>query len=61
MIDVILRIGTFWAYLGSSAVVEARSELWQYWIPAQQHMPTNCSNDVQLVVQHMDHVLAAGK
>ena len=53
--------GTFWAYLASSGVVEAISNFWQYFAQVQDGMPTNCSKDVSLVIDHMDSVLATGK
>jgi len=50
----------FWAYLASSAVVEAVWDYWQYFVPVQQGMPTNCSRDVSLVVEYMDGVFTHG-
>ena len=41
--------GTFWAYLASSAPVEAISNYWAYFLPVQEGMPKNCSKDVNLV------------
>jgi hypothetical protein len=52
--------GTFWAYLASSAVVEAISDLWTYFDPVQQGMPKNCSSDVSKVIDYMDNVLLHG-
>jgi hypothetical protein len=49
-----------WAYLASSAVVEAVWDYWQYFVPVQQGMPKNCSADVSLVVDYMDNVLTHG-
>jgi hypothetical protein len=52
--------GTFWAYLASSAVVEAVSDLWTYFVPVQEGMPKNCSSDVSKVIDYMDNVLVHG-
>ena len=52
--------GTFWAYQASSAVVEAISNYWEYFVPVQEGMPKNCSKDVSLVIDHMDNVLMHG-
>ena len=52
--------GTIWAYLASSAVVQAQSNFWEYFLPVQEGMPANCSKDVNLVISHMDSVLASG-
>lgn len=53
--------GTFWAYLASSAVVEAIEDFWQYWEPVRLGMPSNCSSDVSAVIDFMDYVLVNGK
>lgn len=52
--------GTFWAYLASSAPVEAISDYWAYFAPVQQGMPANCSKDVSLVIDYMDNLLTTG-
>ncbi|KAK6439522.1 hypothetical protein LTR95_004273 [Oleoguttula sp. CCFEE 5521] len=52
--------GTFWAYYASSAVVEAISDFWRYFVPVQQGMPANCSADVSKVIDYMDNVLETG-
>ncbi|KAK0647330.1 putative extracellular serine carboxypeptidase [Lasiodiplodia hormozganensis] len=52
--------GTFWAYHASSAVVEAVSDFWQYFVPVQAGMPANCSADVSLVIDNIDDVLING-
>lgn len=52
--------GTFWAYHASSAPAEAVYDYWQYFYPVQQGMPSNCSKDVTLVVEHVDDVLSTG-
>jgi hypothetical protein len=33
---------------------------WQYFVPIQQGMPKNCSKDVNLVIEYMDHVFTHG-
>ncbi|QSZ37115.1 hypothetical protein DSL72_009208 [Monilinia vaccinii-corymbosi] len=52
--------GTFWAYHSSSAPVQAIDDFWQYFYPVQEGMPKNCSKDVSLVIDYMDHVLTHG-
>ena len=52
--------GTFWAYLASSAPVQALYDYWGYFTPVMEGMPANCSADVQAVVRHVDEVLTAG-
>ncbi|KAK5714306.1 hypothetical protein LTR17_017237 [Elasticomyces elasticus] len=52
--------GTFWAYWASSAVVEAISDFWSYFLPVELGMPKNCSSDVHLVIDYMDGVLNSG-
>ncbi|EGP89515.1 serine carboxypeptidase [Zymoseptoria tritici IPO323] len=52
--------GTYWAYHASSAPVQAISDYWSYFLPVQQGMPKNCSQDVSLVIDHMDNILING-
>ena len=52
--------GTFWAYLASSAPVEAINDYWGYFTPVMEGMPANCSADVQAVISHVDQVLTNG-
>ncbi|PVH97482.1 serine carboxypeptidase [Periconia macrospinosa] len=52
--------GTFWAYHASSAVVEAVSDFWRYFVPVQQGMPANCSKDLSLAIDYMDNILLNG-
>ena len=52
--------GTFWAYLASSAVVQGIANYWEFWEPAREHMPKNCTKDINLVVEHLDHILETG-
>lgn len=33
---------------------------WEYFEPETQYMPTNCSTDLQLVVEHIDSVINTG-
>ncbi|KAK4201380.1 putative serine protease [Triangularia verruculosa] len=50
----------FWAYYGSSAVVEGISDFWQYFVPVLEAMPMNCTKDVERVVEFVDGVLDDG-
>ncbi|EFX01073.1 serine-type peptidase [Grosmannia clavigera kw1407] len=52
--------GTFWAYHASSAPVQVIEDFWQYFEPVIQGLPQNCSADLQLVIPHIDDVLANG-
>ncbi|KAI9649333.1 hypothetical protein NHQ30_001905 [Ciborinia camelliae] len=52
--------GTFWAYHASSAPVQAIDDYWQYFYPVQEAMAKNCSKDISLVIDYMDHVLTHG-
>lgn len=51
--------GVFWAGYASSAVVEAILDFWQYFEPIREHMPANCSADVQAVIAHVDKVFTS--
>ncbi|KAI0158890.1 peptidase S28 [Pestalotiopsis sp. NC0098] len=55
-----LEPGVFHAYHASSAVVEAIHDFWTYFSPIEDALPTNCSNDVKAVVQHVDYVFENG-
>jgi hypothetical protein len=55
-----LEPGTFWAYYGSSGVVEAVGDFWQYFVPVQEATPRNCSADVDKVIKYVDVVLSFG-
>ncbi|KAI0029923.1 serine carboxypeptidase S28-domain-containing protein [Vararia minispora EC-137] len=46
----------FWAGYASSGVVESIVDFWQYYEPIREHMPQNCSADVQAVVAHFDAI-----
>ncbi|KAK4173910.1 putative serine protease [Triangularia setosa] len=50
----------YWAYYGSSAVVEAIGDFWQYFVPVLDAMPANCTRDVERVVVFVDGVLNEG-
>ncbi len=52
--------GTFWAYHGTSGVVEAIGDFWQYFAPVQEATPQNCSKDLSLVIDYVDDVLLQG-
>lgn len=55
-----LEPGTFWAYHGTSGVVEGISDFWQYFQPVIEATPKNCSKDLNEVIEHMDGVLLHG-
>ncbi|KAH9839143.1 peptidase S28 [Rhodofomes roseus] len=46
----------FYAAWASSAVVESIVDFWDYFDVIRQHMPQNCSADVQAVIAHIDSV-----
>ncbi|KAF5387993.1 hypothetical protein D9615_000647 [Tricholomella constricta] len=48
--------GVFFAGYGSSGVVEAILNFWEYFEPIRLNMPRNCSADVQAVINHVDKV-----
>lgn len=52
--------GTFWAYYGTSGVVQAIGDFWQYFVPVQEATPKNCSADVNSVINYVDAVLTHG-
>ncbi|OBZ65442.1 putative serine protease K12H4.7 [Grifola frondosa] len=52
--------GLFEAGYASSAVVQAMVDYWGYFEPIMQHMPANCSADVQAVIAQVDSVLNSG-
>ena len=52
--------GTFWAYAGTSGVVEAIGDFWQYFVPVLEATPSNCSLDQQAVIQYVDNTLSNG-
>ncbi|KAI1338737.1 peptidase S28 [Xylariaceae sp. FL0016] len=52
--------GTFWAYYGTSGVVEAIGDFWQYFVPVQEATPANCSADLSAVIDHVDSILLNG-
>ncbi len=52
--------GVFWAYHASSAVVETITHFWEYFVPIEEALPRNCSNDVKAVISYVDHVLTNG-
>ncbi|KAI2620595.1 serine carboxypeptidase S28-domain-containing protein [Hypoxylon sp. NC1633] len=52
--------GTFWAYYGTSGVVEAIGDFWQYFVPVQEATPKNCSADLSAVIDYVDAVLLHG-
>lgn len=52
--------GTFWAYHGSSSVVQNIGNFWQYHRPIQEATPQNCSGDLGRVIDYVDDVLLNG-
>jgi hypothetical protein len=52
--------GTFWAYYGTSGVVEAIGDFWQYFVPVEEATPKNCSSDLHTVIDYVDHTLMNG-
>ncbi|KAH7109986.1 serine-type peptidase-like protein [Dactylonectria macrodidyma] len=52
--------GTFWAYHGTSGVVQAVGDFWQYFRPVMEATPRNCSKDLGKVINYIDHVLLHG-
>jgi len=46
----------FWTGYASSAVVESVVDFWQYFEPIREHMPANCSADVEAVIAHFDAI-----
>ena len=52
--------GTFWAYHGTSAVVQAIGDFWQYFEPVREATPQNCTKDLTAAIGHIDHVLLNG-
>ncbi|KAI1080058.1 peptidase S28 [Whalleya microplaca] len=52
--------GTFWAYYGTSGVVEAIGDFWQYFVPVQEATPQNCSSDLSAAIEYIDTILLHG-
>lgn len=52
--------GTFWAYYGTSGVVQALGDFWQYFVPVLEGTPKNCTADVNAVVEYVDAVFKYG-
>lgn len=52
--------GTFWAYHGTSGVVEAIGDFWQYFQPVIEATPKNCTKDLTAVIDYVDHILLNG-
>lgn len=50
--------GVFWAFHAMSAPVQIISDFWEYWVPVQQGLPQNCSQDLQRIVAHVDDTIA---
>ena len=56
-----LEPGTFWAYHGTSGVVEGIRDFWQYFQPVLEATPQNCSSDLNNVIDYIDEVLLNGE
>jgi hypothetical protein len=54
--EAVTKPSVMWAYYASSAVVETIGNYWSYFLPETEHMPQNCSTDLNLVVQHLDNI-----
>ncbi len=52
--------GTFWAYHGTSGVVQTVADFWQYFAVVQEATPQNCSSDLSAVIDFIDGVLTYG-
>ncbi|KAG1891883.1 peptidase S28 [Suillus fuscotomentosus] len=52
--------GIFWAGYSSSGVVEAITDYYDYFTPIRNHMPQNCSSDVEAVIFYLDYMYAVG-
>lgn len=52
--------GTYWAYYGTSGVVEAIGDFWQYFAPVLEATPQNCSTDLIAVIEYVDNILLHG-
>jgi hypothetical protein len=53
--------GTFWAYHGTSGVVQAVGDFWEYFVPVMEATPQNCTKDLTDVISYIDSVLLNGK
>ncbi|KAG2085941.1 peptidase S28 [Suillus discolor] len=51
--------GIFWAGYLSSATVETITNYYDYFTPIREHMPQNCSSDIQAVIAYLDGMYAA--
>ncbi|KAF1961954.1 hypothetical protein CC80DRAFT_401871 [Byssothecium circinans] len=52
--------GVFWAYYGTSGVVESVSDFWMYFEPVREATPANCTADQVAVINYIDGVLLNG-
>ncbi|EAA29065.1 hypothetical protein GE21DRAFT_9703 [Neurospora crassa] len=52
--------GTFWAYHGTSGVVETLGHFWTYFVPVLEATPQNCTKDLTAVIDYVDSVLLHG-
>ncbi|KAI0751819.1 peptidase S28 [Daedaleopsis nitida] len=50
----------FWAAYSSSGVVQSIGHFWGYFEPIREHMPKNCSADVETVINYVDAVIDTG-
>lgn len=51
---------TFWAYHSSSAPVQIKASLWEYYEIIEKAIPRNCSADMSRVIAHADEIIANG-
>jgi hypothetical protein len=56
-----LEDGTFWAYHGTSGVVEAVGDFWEYFVPVIEATPQNCTKDLSDVITYIDDILLNGE
>ncbi|KAK7960937.1 hypothetical protein PG988_012151 [Apiospora saccharicola] len=55
-----LEPGTYWAYYGTSGVVEALADFYTYYTPAMEAAPKNCTKDLTALTDHIDEILFHG-
>lgn len=55
-----LAPGTFWGYHSSSAPVQIKASLWEYYDIIQRAIPQNCTADMSRVIAHADGIIANG-
>jgi hypothetical protein len=58
--SAVLDPGTYWAYHGSSAVVQAVGDFSTYFASIMEATPQNCSADLQAIISYVDDTLQHG-